>query len=190
MYSKLLQESFESSEASAPPALPADWTPAVSEMVQFPTIQVSAPVEHTEQDDQQPIVYASAVSFVPGIYKSFDELLQALKKTYDPCGELERYIRQGNKIDDLYPEQFYFLFKAVDDGFDQQRIADIMAQQMTTVTCEKVARAAAGSKDMCKREVVEKLLAAGQIMDKENAHLIKAEVTVFQYMTIERYFRD
>jgi hypothetical protein len=61
---------------------------------------------------------------------------------------------------------------------------------MSYVTCAAVARATAGALAVCKREVAERLLNAGEIIDKdENAHLVKSELSLFEYMTIEEYFR-
>jgi hypothetical protein len=178
------------------PSLPADWAPSVAPQVVLPALQVSKnTVADTDDDDKQPVNYSSGAAPGEGNrgdarFTSCAQLLDAIAHTYDPCCELERYLRQGNRADDLEPEDFYRLFRAVNDTFDQQRFADILAADMTSTTCVKVARATAGSKEMCKREVAEKLLNAGQIMDKdENAHLVKSELSPFQYLTVEKYFR-
>lgn len=176
------------------PTLPANWSPVVSDTVAYPNLSHKAPVDLPDNADNLPAVYVDTVTAnkAATVAKAddFESLLQILSKTYDPCGELETYIRHGHSVETLEPEQFYRMFKTVNDVFDQQRFADILAAAMPNITCAKVARAAAGSKDMCRREVVEKLLAAGPLLDKaENAHLIKSEVTAFQYMTIEKYLQ-
>eukprot|EP01032_Pedospumella_encystans_P017704 gene17704-20166_t len=184
----------QASGQATPSALPANWQPTVAETVRLPELGISSsPQEQDdsddEKDDHKPISYTSALA-TDRKYKSFDELLVVIKQTYDPCGELEKYIRDGNPVADMTPEQFFACFKVVNDVFDQQRFADILSDAMTEVSCVKVARAVAGSKDMCKREVAEKLLSAGLIVDKEeNAHLIKAELSAFQFMTVEKYLK-
>ena len=172
-------------------ALPPNWQPTVAETVKLPQMGLSTkPLEQDDdENDRRPVTYASS-QHEERKYTTFDQFLAAIKDTYDPCGELEQYIRDGNAADAMTGEQLYASFKAVNDVFDQQRFADILSDAMTEVSCAKVARALAGSKDMCKREVAEKLLTAGLIVDKEeNAHLIKSELSPFQYMTVEKYLK-
>jgi hypothetical protein len=159
-------------------SLPTNWAPSVATKVVLPTVQVSqtaAAGDSTRGDEK---------------FTSFAQLIDAISRTDDPCGELETYLHQGNRADNLQPEEFFMLFKAVTDVFIQERFAAILAAAMTTTTCVKVARATAGAKDACKREVAEKLLKAGRIMDKaENAHLVISELGAFQFLTVEKYFR-
>jgi hypothetical protein len=174
------------------PMLPQNWAPAVAQPVELPPMALCFPVEHVEGEDNQPVVYVSATVYpAVEVFKNFDQFLASLSQGqgYDSCGKLERFIRTGNSIDALTPEQFYSMFRAVQDVFDQQRFADILSAAMTSVSCAKVARAAAGSKDMCRREVAEKLLAAGPLQDKGNSHLLQEVLTPFQFMTVEKYFQ-
>jgi hypothetical protein len=185
-------------ELAQPPTLPPGWAPFVAPPVVLPTLLMSRKevthADHTAHNDQQPVVYSTATAETgaraDGNVTSCAELLNAMVNTYDPCSELEVYLRHGNRADDLQPEDFYLLFRAVRDAFDQQRLADTLAADMTCTSCAKVARATAGALTVCKREVAEKLLSAGEILDRDqNAHLVKSELSVFEYMTVEKYFR-
>jgi len=187
-------EPFDEASASqkhpdAPQALPSGWAPAVAQRVELPPMALCFPVEHVEDNDNVPVAYASSTSFpAVEVYRSFDQFLAALKLNYDPCGKLERYIRNGNSVETLSAEQFYAMFAAINDPFDQQRFAETLATSLTSITCAKVARSAAAAKDMCKREVVEKLLTV-KLADKEGVELVKAQLTPFQFMTVEKYFQ-
>ena len=171
-------------------ALPVDWNPAVAQSVELPPMALCFPVAHVEDNDKTPVAYVSATTSFPAVevYRSFDQFLAALKMNYDPCGKLERYIRNGNSVDALTAEQFFAMFAAINDPFDQQRFAETLATSLTSITCAKVARSAAAAKDMCKREVVEKLLTV-KLADKEGVELVKAQLTPFQFMTVEKYFQ-
>eukprot|EP01032_Pedospumella_encystans_P022041 gene22041-24987_t len=177
-------------------AVPAGWSPSVAQRVELPPLALCYPVAHLDQDDNAPVTYVS-VSAYPAIevYKTFDQFLAALKQNYDPCGKLERYIRYQNTtkahaLDALTAPQFYAMFSAVPDSFDQQRFAEILAVALSCISCDKVAQAARACRDICKREVVEKLLTAGPITDKATgANLIRNELTPFQFMTVEKYFQ-
>jgi hypothetical protein len=162
----------------------------VATAVVVPDTCITAAVAYEEHDDAKPVVYPSAPTEVyPAMmrYTSSAQLIQALHNTYDPCGELDKYIRQGNQVDALLPEEFFGLFQAVNDVFDQLRMADILAVHLTSISCAKVARAAAGAKSMCRREVAEKLLTAGPLTDPQEAQVLKQALSAFEYMTVEKY---
>jgi predicted Zn-ribbon and HTH transcriptional regulator len=195
MYSTAASNSAPT-DAETPSAPPAGgggaWAPVVASAVVLPEMAVSkvatADVEH---DNNQPMQYAVAAtpSTQAAHYRDVAALVQAMQQTYDPCGEVDKYLRQGHRADDLQPEDLFNLFRVVTDGFDQQRLADTLAGQMRQLTCMKVARVAAGARAMFRREVVEKFLKAAPVSDPENAQLVKAELSAFEFMTVEKYFQ-
>jgi hypothetical protein len=191
LYSKApVQDAVEEGSQVPLPALPAGWAPVVATAVVVPETRITAAVAYEEHDDNKPVVYPSAPTEVyPAVmrFTSSAQLIQALQNTYDPCGELDKYIRQGNQVDALLPEEFFGVFKAVNDVFDQLRLADILASHLTSISCVKVARAAAGAKDMCRRDVVEKLLTAGPLTDPQEVQVLKQQLSAFEFMTVEKY---
>jgi hypothetical protein len=187
------QPVYEAEDGFAPPpALPAGWSPVIAQAVVLPPMVRTASVAYEEPDEHAKVVYASAagvaVSAVP--MSSLPHLLQTLRGSYDPVGDVSLYIKNGGRLDDMQEDDFFQLFSAVNDVFDQQRVADVVAANLTSITCGKVARAAAGTKDMCRREVVEKLLAVQPLVDKQNAGEVYKQLTAFQAMTVERYFKQ
>jgi hypothetical protein len=175
---------------SPPPALPAGWSPVVAQAVVLPPMVRTASVAFEEPDERAKVVYASAVALPAVPVTSLPHLLQVLRGSYDPVGDLSLYIKNGGRLDDMQEDDFFQLFSAVNDISDQQRVADVVAANLTSITCGKVARAAAGTKDMCRREVVEKLLAVQPLVDKQNAGEVYKQLTAFQAMTVEKYFNQ
>jgi len=180
-------------EASVPETVPEDWDPVVASPVTYPPVSLyeapSAPsideAEANYEDDHNSINIS-----IRSHEKGFDALEDGLRGCTTPCGELDRWLKDGNNPDELKPDQFYTMFLSVKDPFEQMRFAEALAASMTTMTCQILARAAAGCKEASKREVVEKLLAAGPLVDKsKNVRLVKDELTPFQFMTLEKYFQ-
>ena len=198
------------------PELPQGWAPTVSESIAIPNLHITSAVESVQEDENQPVIYSpinpTSTSTEEASQYTYSNLIEILKKTYDPCGEIEKYILYNNNnnnnnnnkstsstsnttastttncIENLDNEQLYMIFKSINDVYDQQRCADIISTHIHTITCIKLSRIAAACKDMYKREIVEKFLSSCVISDKNNAHLVKAELSPFQYMTIEKYF--
>jgi hypothetical protein len=196
MYSRgNAQSVYDAKDGFAPPpALPAGWSPVVAQAVVFPAMartSAASAVTYVEPDEHAKVVYATApeVPVAVASASSLPQLLQTLRSSYDPVGDLSVYIKNGGRLDDMQENDFFQLFSAVNDIFDQQRVADVVAANLTSITCGKVARAAAGTKDMCRREVVEKLLAVQPLVDKQNAGEVYKQLTAFQAMTVERYFK-
>eukprot|EP01032_Pedospumella_encystans_P018324 gene18324-20863_t len=165
---------------SSSASLPGSWQPIVANINVLPTPVLSkAPLP--------PMISAPPPSMA--VPSSFEEFLFTLKASCDPCGELQFYFRSlPTAAAELTPEQVYVLFLTVSGPLNQLRVADILTVALPQVSCVLIARALAACRDPCKREVAEKLLASGRVVDKELAHLIKAELrTPFQYVTIEKY---
>mmetsp|Transcript_19596 Transcript_19596/g.32756 ORF Transcript_19596/g.32756 Transcript_19596/m.32756 type:complete len:609 (-) Transcript_19596:112-1938(-) len=137
---------------------------------------------------------------------------------YDRCTEIEKWLannRQEDCVEALSPEQFHTLFTLVlkdgGDVFEQLKLAGILADaianalqtsagNMGFLTCAHVAEAVRASSDLVRREVAEKLLSAAAsasgsggagagVIDKHNAELVSAQMSMFQFMTVERYFK-
>ena len=197
IYSKATPEQpFEEEEGSAPPhqyQLPSDWAPVVAEAVVLPPLILTATVVHDEENDKNAMIYPSAPPITDyssdNRYNSVSGLIKGLRGSYDPCGEVNRFIAQGNVVDSLQPKNYFDLFSAISSPWDQQRVADILAAHLTFISCERVARAAAASQELCQREVVETLLKVQPLVDRENSNLVMQELTPFQRMTVEKYFR-
>lgn len=175
-----------------PTSAPPDWAPVVAPalIIESVPLQTAAPSQESGKDDA-PGNYRDVSTLVgnAGPTNGFDGLMTVLRdpSTYDQCGVLETWIANGNSPQELNPEQFHMMFKTMNDAFDQERFAEILADNMKVITCAIVARSVAACKDVCKREVAEKLLQVSGIDDKENAVLIKNELSPFQFMTVEKY---
>mmetsp|Transcript_14176 Transcript_14176/g.31070 ORF Transcript_14176/g.31070 Transcript_14176/m.31070 type:complete len:158 (+) Transcript_14176:1478-1951(+) len=147
------------------------------------------------EPDGTPVVYVD-ISHVVVVEKGmgFDSLMRTLQSTscFDPCGEVEQWLRNDNSLNDFSPDNIYALFAAVRDSFEKTRMASIVAEaRQGAFTCAHIAAACRGSPDFIRREVAESLLSggAGGVSDKENSKLIGEQLTSFQFMTLERFFR-
>lgn len=178
--------------ASAPPAAVSTGVRSASLTVVYPSAGSYANNNTTTNNttSSTTTVTGTSPTRTPSVkrFADFEQFSAALSQSCDPCGELEKYLRDGYKVDDFTPEQYYALFKAISYVYDQQCFAEALAAAATKITCAKVARALAGSKEMAKSEVAQNLLCAGPVLDKrENAHLVKAELTSIQFMTVQKY---
>lgn len=176
------------------PALPADWKPVVAAAVVVPPMARQASVMHVEHDEHTKMVYPSAPSVdaypaVPAGGSAVDQLVQRAQASFDVAGDVSTFLAHGHRADELEAEHFFKLFSATKDTFDQLRVADLLATHLTSISCDKLARAAAGAKDMSRREVVEKLLTVQPLVDKQNADAVYRQLTAFEAMTIEKYFK-
>ncbi|KAJ1383174.1 hypothetical protein B484DRAFT_23013 [Ochromonadaceae sp. CCMP2298] len=179
----------ENSVPDAPLRLPADWAPVVAVAVVYPAMQLGNYGDAAEPDGS-PVVYLDSSQVVVDKDVGFDALMRALSTSYDPCGETEQWLR--NNSSDFSPDNLYALFAAVKDSFDKTRMAGIVAEaRRGAFTCAHIAAACRGSPDFIRREVAESLLSggAGGVSDKENSKLIGEQLTSFQFMTLERFFR-
>jgi hypothetical protein len=116
-------------------------------------------------------------------------LLGLLKGSYDPCGMLDVWLNNPvNNMSQLSPEDYRSLFKAIREVMQQLRFADVLAARLEAITCGIVAKSALGADEMVRREVVEKLLRAGPLIDRAD-HIgeIQEVLTAFQFLTVERY---
>jgi len=176
-----------------PTAVLVGATPLVSQRMELPVALCGAKA-HTDWDSNAPVIDVMHPAVVE-MCETFDQFIVALKQSCDPCSVLTRYIRDQTQITSdpyvlnaLTPEQYNAMFSAVSDPFEQQHLAEILKAALNCISCDKVAQAARACRPTCKREVVETLLSAGPISDKANAYVIKAELTPFQFLTLEKYF--
>jgi hypothetical protein len=183
-------ELFAPPEPSAPLALPAGWAPVVAKTVVYPAIPLGD-FGDAEEPDGTPVVYSGmhgAVEKSVGV----GALMQTLSTScFDPCGEVEQWLRNGNSMKDFSVDNIHDLFAAVGNSFDKTRMAGIVAAaRQGAFTCAHIAAACRGSPDFIRREVAESLLShTGTVVDKENSKLIGEQLTSFQFMTLERFFR-
>mmetsp|Transcript_14180 Transcript_14180/g.31094 ORF Transcript_14180/g.31094 Transcript_14180/m.31094 type:complete len:158 (+) Transcript_14180:1478-1951(+) len=147
------------------------------------------------EPDGTPVVYVDNLHVVVEKGVGFDSLMQTLQSPscFDPCFETEQWLNNNNNNScDFSPDDLYALFAAVKKSFDKTRMAGIVAEaRRGAFTCAHIAAACRGSPDFIRREVAESLLSggAGGVSDKENSKLIGEQLTSFQFMTLERFFR-
>lgn len=160
-------------------SLPSHWQPIVVNTILLPTPVLSkVPLPSR--------ISAPAPSL--DVASSFEAFLVTLKASCDPCGELQFYFRSlQTPTVDLSPEQVYLLFQTVSGPLNQLCVADLLAVSLTHITCVLIARALAACRASCRREVAEKFLATGRVMDKEAAYLVMNELTPFHGVTLEKY---
>jgi len=164
----------------------------VAPAVVYPAMQLGNYGDVAEPDGT-PVVYVD-ISHVVVVEKGmgFDSLMRTLQSTscFDPCGEVEQWLRNDNSLNDFSPDNIYALFAAVRDSFEKTRMASIVAEaRQGAFTCAHIAAACRGSPDFIRREVAETLLSHGGVSDKENSKLIEQQLTPFQFRTLERFFR-
>jgi hypothetical protein len=204
--------------AVVPEAVPVDWSPHVAARADLPPLamMVDAIVYDAEQgnhseDSSTPMIYPACSNPSPSAPPMADggggagggplspaqsaatagvaALLGLLKGSYDPCGMLDVWLNNPvNNLSQLRAEDYALLFKAIREVMQQLRFADVLAARLEAITCSIVAKSALGADEMVRREVVEKLLRAGPLIDRAD-HIgeIQEVLTAFQFMTVERY---
>lgn len=173
-------------------AVPTIWRPIVAPGLNLGAVVMRTPAADESSPDVKPVLpteVGGGGAMVGGSsrQRKFGTLLSLVKGSYTPCYELEKWL-QSNALDDIDEDQIYALFRAVSFAPDQLELAGRVAEALERVTCKLVARAAEACKPDCRREIVEKLLAAGPVTDKvENASLLAKQLTPFEFVTIEKY---
>jgi hypothetical protein len=134
---------------------------------------------------------AKGAASAPAVPAGVNGLLGMLQGSYDPCGMLDLWLSNpANKLSQLSPDDFSSLFKTLRDVAQQLNFADLLAKRLDKITCGIVAKSALGADEMVRREVVEKLLQAGPLVDKaDHIEDIQQVLTQFQYMTVEQYIK-
>jgi hypothetical protein len=92
---------------------------------------------------------------------------------------VNKYVAEGSKV------EFFHLFQAANGAFDQLRMADILAAHLTSISCAKVARAAAGGERYVSPrgdgEAAHRRAADGPA----GGERAEAVLSAFEYMTVE-----
>eukprot|EP01036_Dinobryon_divergens_P034750 gene34750-44942_t len=123
-----------------------------------------------------------------------DRLLQLIEYSFDASSAFTSWQRENQRINDiaavdaLTPIDFGKLFGSIRGMLDQVTIAERLAEARSSVTSLHIARAAAASFDLVRTDVVARL--AIKVVDKENKNVVQAWLTPFQFILVEKYFRD
>jgi hypothetical protein len=166
-----------------------------------PTMCAPAALAHTSQAD---VIGAAAVQVGGGATQALADqavtppaptvpfitavrFVEAVGGSSDPCAELERFLRQGCCLDNLRPDELYWLFHSVPSLADQLRFAEGLTRSAKAMTCAQVASVAAGAMEGGKGQVVDAMLRTGRLQDRENAHLIKEQLSEVEWMAVEQY---
>eukprot|EP00428_Durinskia_dybowskii_P062350 CAMPEP_0170372906 /NCGR_PEP_ID=MMETSP0117_2-20130122/9796_1 /TAXON_ID=400756 /ORGANISM="Durinskia baltica, Strain CSIRO CS-38" /LENGTH=527 /DNA_ID=CAMNT_0010627783 /DNA_START=67 /DNA_END=1650 /DNA_ORIENTATION=- len=177
-------------------SVPAGWKATVAAEVAFPPVMIRRQGHGGDRANPScDVPFPPTTSLIgaeggSGGAQAFAGLLDAVRSSYTPCFEFERWIAAGNRVSDLQDEQAQALFRAAGGAAKQVQLAGIYASAVKSVTCVLVVKVASVCKASSKREVVEKLLKADIVSDKaENASLVAAELTSFQYATVQKYLK-
>jgi hypothetical protein len=143
------------------------------------------------------VVVASAVappnvpaSTVPAVkFITTTQFVQAVGRSPNPCAELENFLRQGYSVDNLRPDELYWLLTAIPFLADQLRFAEGLARNAKAMTCSKVASIAAGAVEGGKGQVTAVMLATGRLQDRENAHLIQEQLSEADWLFVKVYLQ-
>jgi hypothetical protein len=128
---------------------------------------------------------APAVKFI-----TTTQFVEAVGRSPDPCVELENFLRQGYSVDNLRPNELYWLLHAIPTLADQLRFAEGLARNAKAMTCAKVASVAAGAVEGGQGgQVVEAMLRTGRLQDRENAHLIREQLSDVECVAVEQYLQ-
>jgi hypothetical protein len=166
--------------------VPAAWRPLIAPSFALPPMIIHLPIEPTTSGKIRPPTAGVGVVGGSMRQRQFKILLDAVVGSYTPCYELEKWLRT-HSLDDMDENQAYALFHAVQCPTDQLEMAGLIANAREEIACVFVARTAEACHPDVRREVVEKLLKVGPVTDKENASLLKEHLTLFQFLTIEKY---
>mmetsp|Transcript_3634 Transcript_3634/g.5644 ORF Transcript_3634/g.5644 Transcript_3634/m.5644 type:complete len:515 (-) Transcript_3634:372-1916(-) len=165
-----------------PSTMPENWSPVSNSLVELPVAQYAPPSEVDPEDVYRPL-YPSVIPQEDGM----SGLVATLRESFDQTGKIKAWFSQ-NSADNISPGDFYSLFVAVRNMFDQISTAEILADSLSKVTCEQLAEAARGADDICRRDVVEKIAKAVPIVDRENSAVVQNQLTHFQFTFVEKYF--
>jgi hypothetical protein len=168
-----------------------------------PTMCAPAAVAHTSQAE---VIGAAAVQDGGGATQALVDqtvapaaptaafttavrFVETVEGSSDPCAELERFLRQGCCLDNLRPDELYWLFHSVPSLADQLRFAEGLTRSAKAMTCAKVASVAAGAMEGGKGQVVRMMLRTGRLQDVENAHLIREQLSEVEWVAVELHVK-
>jgi hypothetical protein len=86
------------------------------------------------------------------------------------------------QLDELHRQ-----FSSIPSMAGQLRHAEVAARRLKCLTCAQVASAAAGTMDGGKGQVVRAMLQTAPLVDRENAHLIREQLSPAAWAGVERY---
>lgn len=119
------------------------------------------------------------------VSRSVDHLIATLRDSISPHGALCKWLDAGHTADSLQPVHFFKIFAATKQPVEQLRLADLLSSRMRDVSCTILAEAAAGCSVSCKREVVQKLLRSGTLVDRvDNWTLVAKHFTDLERLTL------
>jgi hypothetical protein len=134
-----------------------------------------------------PSIPASTVPAVKLITTA--QFVRAVGRSPNPCAELENFLRQGYSVDNLRPDELYWLLTAIPYLADQLRFAEGLARNAKAMTCSKVASIAAGAVEGGKGQVTAVMLATGRLQDRGNAHLIQEQLSEADWLFVKVYLQ-
>jgi hypothetical protein len=115
------------------------------------------------------------------------QLVQAARHSFDPCEKLVNFLLAGHSADDLQPDELYTLFNSIPLVATQVRFAATLTRSLTSMTCAKVASITAGATEAGRGQVVQAMLRTGRLADRENAHLIKDQLSPAAWAGTHQY---
>lgn len=136
---------------------------------------------------------APAPAPVPGVSReeitqAAEQLISALKNSISPLGELRRWVGAGHTVDSLEPVHIFRIFAVTKQPVEQLRLADYLSVRLNTITCKMLKEAAAGSCVSCKREVVQKLLLSGPLIDRaHNWDIVAEQFSELEQLTLKQH---
>jgi hypothetical protein len=84
----------------------------------------------------------------------------------------------------LRPGELYWLFNSIPSLAHRLRFAEGLTRSAKAMTCAKVASVAAGAMEGGKGQVVEAMLTTGRLQDRENAHLIREQLSEVEWVAV------
>jgi hypothetical protein len=176
--------------------LPSDWNARVYETVSLP-LPLPIPCKLVDAPSST-ILLSSLVAPQQYDASGIERLLQLIKYSFDAPSAFmswqqenhQRIINNGISAaaDLLTPKDFGKLFNSIRGMLDQVTIAERLAEARSSVTSLHIARATAASFDLVRTDVVARF--ATKVVDKENKNVVQAWLTPFQFILVEKYFRD
>lgn len=184
-----------------PTALPSNWSPIIAQQVIIPSFATTsgsissnnnaAMLEH--DDHNHTVAYAVFGDSIDTIiHLNTTALLQRITNHSDPCHLLEIWLSgNNNSADQFIPMQYYQMFQSIhnNSNIEQCRCSYILSKSLSMIGCEMLAMAAKGSTVQSKADVVRQLVSTIPIADKQNSKLVQSELSAFQWLTVEQYFK-
>jgi hypothetical protein len=120
----------------------------------------------------------------------FDSLAFELSNSFDNVTTVEDWLSKHDPIT-FKANDFYTFYQVVNDkcsSYIQRSISVSLANRLQSINCESIAAAAHASDESDRRDIIEMLVKDTTITDKQNKHMVKALLSDFQFMCVERFF--